>query len=159
MNDEDLAYLGLAMVCVQSMERSLVNVLAYVFPDRTRKSVEDLIAGLNRKTLGQLHHDLKGRVDMHEDLIDLLDRVVEGRNTLAHRIFKLSRSPEDAILASREVSIRVIDDCEMLSRIFTDLMMSFADAVGFKTVHDDEIQEFIGHEVFGTAHNLFGRKP
>lgn len=159
--DEILLELATAMICVQSMERCLVQVLSMALPGKkvlTTEQAEEFVSTLNRRTVGQLRDMLKDRAELHEAVLEVVDRVVSNRNKLAHGLLKLAKTPSASIVASLPVSVQLSQDSAFLTNIFNDLVMTRATELGITTACDDRIKAMIGEERLGTAQYLVRQK-
>jgi hypothetical protein len=159
--EETLLHLATAMVCAQSMERSLVQVLRLAVPGKKTLSAEqaqEFVSNLNRRTLGQLFDMLKQRAEIEKSVLEALERVVENRNKLSHGLLKLSTEIHASILASFPISAEVMKDSESLSKVFNAILMKQAGEHGITTHVDDIIRRHIGEAILSNASNLIKPK-
>jgi len=87
--DDVLKTLGVAMIAGQGVEYLLSNCLTYALHGEPLQTVEQLRILLERHskaTLGQLLRKLRTRVDLHPTFDDTLDRFLQHRNIIAHRL-------------------------------------------------------------------------
>ncbi|WP_236425594.1 hypothetical protein [Pseudomonas syringae] len=89
VQDDVLKILGLAVIAGQSVEHLLCNCLTFPLHGEPLQTVEQLHTLLERHskaTLGQLLKALRKRVDLHPTFDDKLDRFLQHRNVIAHRL-------------------------------------------------------------------------
>ncbi|MBA1429042.1 hypothetical protein [Pseudomonas orientalis] len=93
VQDDVLKILGLAVITGQGVERLLSNCLTFPLHGEPLLTVEQLQILLERHskaTLGQLLNALRKRVDLHPTFDDKLDRFLQYRNVIAHRLHDVS---------------------------------------------------------------------
>ena len=90
---EVYAKYGLAMYFAQCLETGLVNLLvALKLKDRDKITISDIdsLIGINyEKTLGKLIYSLKEAMKISEDIETDLKELLDIRNYLAHRYFRV----------------------------------------------------------------------
>ena len=89
VQDEVLKTLGVAVIAGQGVEQLLQTCLRFPFHGEPLQTEEQLLALLrqhSKATLGQLLNVLRKRVDLLPDFGDQLDRFLESRNVIAHRL-------------------------------------------------------------------------
>lgn len=89
VQDDVLKTLGLAVITGQSVELLLSNCLTFSLNGEPLQTVEQLQFLLDRHskaTLGQLLNTLRKRADLHPTFDDKLDRFLQYRNVIAHRL-------------------------------------------------------------------------
>lgn len=89
VQDDVLKTLGLAVIAGQSVERLMSTCLTFPLHGEPLQTVEQVQALLERRskaTLGQLLNMLRERVDLHPTFDDQLDRFLQYRNVIAHRL-------------------------------------------------------------------------
>lgn len=90
---EVYAKYGLAMYFAQCLETGLVNLLvALKLKDRDKITISDIdsLIGINyEKTLGKLIYSLKEAMEISEDIETNLKELLDIRNYLAHRYFRV----------------------------------------------------------------------
>lgn len=88
---EVYAYYGVAMFMCQCIERGLASMMCAVFPPKdrisSREMYDDLLSSHFEKTLGQLINKLRKHVNVPEEMIVTLSKVLNIRNNLAHNYF------------------------------------------------------------------------
>lgn len=94
VQDDVLKTLGLAVIAGQSVEHLLSSCLTFPLHGEPLQTVEQLQILLERHskaTLGQLLKALRKRVDLHPTFDDKLDRFLQYRNVIAHRLHDVTR--------------------------------------------------------------------
>lgn len=89
VQDDVLKTLGIAVIAGQGVERLLSSCLTFPLHGEPLQTVEQLQILLERHskaTLGQLLKALRKRVDLHPTFDDKLDRFLQYRNVIAHRL-------------------------------------------------------------------------
>jgi hypothetical protein len=89
VQDDVLKTLGIAVIAGQGVERLMSTCLTFPLHGEPLQTVEQLQAMLERHskaTLGQLLNALRKRVDLHRTFDDQLDRFLQYRNVIAHRL-------------------------------------------------------------------------
>lgn len=89
VQDDVLKTLGVAVIAGQGVERLMSTCLTFPLYGEPLQTVEQLQALLERHskaTLGQLLKALRQRVDLHPTFDDQLDRFLQYRNVIAHRL-------------------------------------------------------------------------
>lgn len=92
VQDDVLKTLGFAVIAGQSVERLMSTCLTFPLHGETLQTVEQVQAMLERQskaTLGQLLNALRKRVDLHPTFDDQLERFLQYRNIIAHRLHDL----------------------------------------------------------------------
>ena len=89
VQDEVLKTIGLAVIAGQGVERLLQTCLRFPFhgqPLQTEEQVKALLGLHSKATLGKLLSVLRQRVDLLPEFGVQLDRFLENRNVIAHRL-------------------------------------------------------------------------
>lgn len=89
IQDDVLKTLGLAVIAGQGVEHLLSSCLTFPLHGEPLQTVEQLQLLLERHskaTLGRLLKALRERVDLHPTFDDELDRFLQHRNIIAHRL-------------------------------------------------------------------------
>ncbi|ANF89236.1 hypothetical protein A7J50_5912 (plasmid) [Pseudomonas antarctica] len=89
IQDDVLKTLGLAVIAGQSFEHLLSSCLTFPLHGEPLQTVEQLQLLLERHskaTLGRLLKALRERVDLHPTFDEKLERYLQNRNIIAHRL-------------------------------------------------------------------------
>ena len=89
VQDDVMKTLGIAIIAGQGVERLMSTCLTFPLHGEPLQTVEQLQGLLDRHskaTLGQLLNALRKRVDLHPTFDDQLDRFLQNRNIIAHRL-------------------------------------------------------------------------
>lgn len=89
VQDDVLKTLGLAVIAGQGVEGLMSTCLTFPLHGEPLQTVEELHALLERRskaTLGHLLKALRQRVDLHSSFDAQLDRFLQYRNVIAHRL-------------------------------------------------------------------------
>lgn len=89
VQDDVLKTLGVAIIAGQGVERLMSTCLTFPLHGEPLQTVEQLHSLLERHskaTLGQLLKALRQRVDLHPTFDEQLDRFLQYRNVIAHRL-------------------------------------------------------------------------
>ncbi|WGG50477.1 hypothetical protein [Rugamonas sp. DEMB1] len=89
VQDDVLKTLGIAVIAGQGVERLMSTCLTFPLhgePMQTGEQVRALLERHSKATLGQLLNALRKRVDLHLSFDDQLDRFLQYRNVIAHRL-------------------------------------------------------------------------
>ena len=88
---EVYAFIGLAMYNAQVFEKGILNLLVTVKTTNslpvTRQDVDDFYDRFDRRTLGQLLHEVRKQVSIDDELEDRICHALVRRNDLAHQYF------------------------------------------------------------------------
>jgi hypothetical protein len=89
VQDDVLKTLGVAVIAGQGVERLMSTCLTFPLhgePLHTVEQLQTLLERHSKATLGQLLNALRKRVDLHPTFADQLDRFLQCRNVIAHRL-------------------------------------------------------------------------
>ncbi|WP_439125907.1 MAG: hypothetical protein ACNJA3_28785 (plasmid) [Pseudomonas rhizophila] len=89
VQDDVLKTLGIAVIAGQGVERLLSNCLTFPLhgePLQTAEQLHILLARHSKATLGTLLKALRKRVDVHPTFDDKLERFLQCRNIIVHRL-------------------------------------------------------------------------
>lgn len=89
VQDDVLKTLGVAVIAGQGVELLMSNCLTFPLhgePLQTVEQIQTLLERYSKATLGQLLKALRQRVDLHPTFDDQLDRFLQNRNVIAHRL-------------------------------------------------------------------------
>jgi len=123
---EVFAFFGLCSYCAQVLEQGVVNwavgLRAYGLTDLTGPAVSAAFDQADRRTLGQLLHDVRRRVEIRDDTEVRLGQALEDRNFLFHRFFV----KHDVDFGSNSGRQEMIDELRAMTRRFqeTDLRVT-----------------------------------
>ncbi|WP_095196916.1 hypothetical protein [Pseudomonas sp. Irchel 3A7] len=87
--DDVLKTLGLAVIAGQAVEHLLSSCLTFPLhgePLQTAEQLQLLLERHSKATLGRLLKTLRKQVDLHPTFDDKLDRFLQHRNIIAHRL-------------------------------------------------------------------------
>lgn len=126
---ESMARVGIALRLVQTVEVVLRLVMTFVLQkDEGPLSIQKLEAQTKaerKKTLGYFLIELRKRAGLRDDLEAMLDRFLEARNTLAHRLDDIpgweQRDTVEGRLQAYHFLSQLSKDSFTLVRIFTAL--------------------------------------
>lgn len=116
---EPYAFFGLAAYFAQCFEQSLVLILASheLLTNRHQskfRSLDDLFASLDKKTMGMLIGDLSKCTAISENTTEMLEVVLKQRNYLMHHFF-----PENILKFWNAAGRReVLDELRELAELF-----------------------------------------
>jgi hypothetical protein len=137
VQDDVLKTLGLAVIAGQGVEHLLSCCLTYPLHGEPLQTVEQLHTLLERHskaTLGQLLKALRKRVDLHPTFDEKLDRFLQNRNVIAHRLHDV---PGGFDLHSDEVRNRLkafllqyMDDGHTVSMVLLGVLREWASQEG-----------------------------
>jgi hypothetical protein len=87
---EVYAFMGLATYAAQVLEKSLVNLLAFLYTDGlliTQQQFDTIFDRYNKKTFGQLVQDARTKIQIPDSTEALLGEALPKRNWLVHGFF------------------------------------------------------------------------
>jgi hypothetical protein len=118
---EVLALVGLALLTAQAAEALLRTCTTFVLPESPLTSIEQLdlsYARENKKTLGYFLAKLRERTDLYPDFDAKLQRYLEDRNMLVHKLKKLpgyDLSTKDGRASVSAFLMRFVKDSEEIT--------------------------------------------
>lgn len=89
VHDDVLKKLGIAVLAGQGVERLLSNCLTFPLhgePLQTVEQLHNLLERHSKATLGTLLKALRKRIDVHPTFDDTLERFLQCRNIIVHRL-------------------------------------------------------------------------
>lgn len=130
---ENMARVGIALDLVQSVEDALRLVMTFVLQkDDGPLNIAKLEAQTKaerKKTLGYFIGELRKRAGLREDLEEILDRFLEARNTLAHRLDEIpgweQRRTAQGRLQAYQFLSQLMEDSFTLVRVFATLTLEW----------------------------------
>ncbi|NNJ16764.1 hypothetical protein CSV86_016915 [Pseudomonas putida CSV86] len=148
IQDDVLKTLGLAMIAGQGVERLLSNCLTFPLhgePLQTVEQVQLLLERYSKATLGRLLKALRGKVDLHPTFDDKLDRFLEHRNIIAHRLHDV---PGGFDLHSDEgrgrlkvFLLQYMEDGHILSMVLLGILREWASQEGIDIPNEHHLSQ------------------
>lgn len=133
VQDDVLKTLGVAVIAGQGVERLVSTCLTFPLhgePLQTVEQLQSLLARHSKHTLGKLLNALRQRVDIHPTFDGQLDRFLQNRNIIAHRLHDV---PGGFDLHSNEGRERLktflfqyIDDGRQVSMVLLGVLREWA---------------------------------
>lgn len=148
IQDDVLKTLGLAVITGQGVEHVLSSCLTYSLhgePLQTVEQVRLLLERHSKATLGRLLKTLRERVDLHPTFDDKLDRFLQHRNIIAHRLHDV---PGGLDLHSNEgrgrlkaFLLQYLEDGQTLSMVFLGILRGWAIQEGIAIPNEHHLSQ------------------
>jgi len=133
VQDDVLKTLGVAVIAGQGVERLMSTCLTFPLHGEPLQTVEQLQALLERHskaTLGQLLNVLRQRVDLHPTFDDQLDRFLQYRNVIAHRLHDvpggLDLHSDEGRERLKAFLLQYMDDGQSVSMVLLGVLREWA---------------------------------
>ncbi len=140
--------LGLAVIAKHGVEHLLSSCLTFPLHGEPLQTVEQLQLLLERHskaTLGRLLKALRERVDLHPAFDDKLDRFLQHRNIIAHRLHDV---PGGFDLHSNEgrgrlkaFLLQYMEDGHTVSMVFLDVLRIWASQEGIAVPNEHHLNQ------------------
>lgn len=152
-----LTIVGATLFIVQAAERVLAEALVLVLPDKLPTSMEDLSstsAEVRSRTLGELVKRLRRKVDVSEDLDQMLSDFLADRNTFVHRLEEVGRprmSSEEGVRATGKFVTELYANARFITTVFADLIVRWADEMKITGTQIQALRDLISEEHVGIS--------
>lgn len=154
VQDDVLKTLGLAVIAGQGVEHQMSTCMTFPLHGELLETVEQLQALLGRHskaTLGHLLKALRQRVDLHPSFDDQLERFLQYRNVIAHRLHDV---PGGFDLHSDEgrgrlkaFLLRYMDDGQNVSMVLLGVLQKWARQEGIDLLNEHHLSQRIQDHV------------
>lgn len=148
VQDDVLKTLGIAVLAGQGVERLMSTCLTFLFKDEPLETVEQLQSLLERyskATLGQLLKALRKRVDLHPTFDDQLDRFLQNRNVISHRLHDvpggLDLHSDEGRGRLKAFLLQYIDDGKDVSMVLLGALQEWTQQVGIDLPGDHHLSQ------------------
>lgn len=148
VQDDVLKTLGIAVIAGQSVERLLSTCLRFPLHCEPLQTVEQVQAVLelhSKDTLGQLLKALRKRVELHPTFDDQLDRFLQYRNVIAHRLCDvpggLDLHSDEGRGRLKAFLLQYMDDGHIVSMVLLGVLRAWARQEGINLPGDYHLSE------------------
>lgn len=148
VQDDVLKTLGIAVIAGQGVERLMSTCLRFPFhgePLQTVEQVQALLERHSKDTLGQLLKALRKRVDLHPTFDDQLDRFLQYRNVIAHRLHDVPGGfdlhSDEGRLRLKAFLLQYIEDGHIVSMVFLGVLRAWARQEGINLPADHHLSQ------------------
>jgi len=148
VQDDVLKTLGLAVITGQGVERLLSSCLTFPLHGEPLQTVEQLQILLERHskaTLGQLLNALRKRVDLHPTFDDKLDRFLQYRNVIAHRLHDvpggLDLHSDEGRGRLKAFLLQYMDDGQTVSMVLLGVLREWAKQEGISIPSEHHLSQ------------------
>lgn len=148
VQDDVLKTLGLAVIAGQGVEQLLSRCLTFPLhgePLQTVEQIQLLLERHSKATLGRLLKALRERVDLHPTFDDKLDRFLQHRNIIAHRLHDV---PGGLVLHSDEgrgrlkaFLLQYMEDGHTVSMVFLGVLRGWASQEGIAIPNEHHLSQ------------------
>lgn len=159
--DDVLRTLGLAVIAGQGVEHLMSTCLTFPLhgePLQTKEQVETLLARHSKATLGQMLKMLRQKVDLHPTFDEQLDRFLQNRNIIAHRLHDvpggLDLHSDEGRARLKSFLLQYMKDGETLSMVFLGLLRAWTVEVGIALPNDHHLSERMKQHLDGLTPRL-----
>lgn len=162
VQDDVLKALGLAVIAGQGVERLLGNCLTFPLHGEPLQTVEQLQILLDRHskaTLGQLLKTLRKRVDLHPTFDEKLDRFLQYRNVIAHRLHDVPGGydlhSDEGRARLKALLLQYMEDGHIVSMVLLGVLRDWASQEGIDIPNEHHLsQRMQDHLVDNVIPNL-----
>ncbi|MPW23705.1 conserved hypothetical protein [Paraburkholderia piptadeniae] len=154
VQDDLLKTLGLAVIAGQGVERLMSTCLTFALHGEPLQTVEQFQALLERHskaTLGKLLNALRQRVDLHPAFDDQLDRFLQYRNVIAHRLHDvpggLDLHSDEGRGRLKAFLLQYMDDGQSVSMVLLGVLRDWARQVGIDLPSDHHLSRRMQHHL------------
>ncbi|MEV4781807.1 hypothetical protein [Burkholderia sp. LMU1-1-1.1] len=148
VQDDVLKTLGFAVIAGQSVERLMSTCLTFPLHGETRQTVEQVQVMLERHskaTLGQLLNTLRKRVDLHPTFDEQLDRFLQHRNVIAHRLHDvpggLDLHSDEGRGRLKDFLLQYMEDGHIVSMVLLGVLREWARQEGIKLPNEHHLSQ------------------
>jgi hypothetical protein len=148
LQDDVLKTLGLAVITGQGVERLMSTCLTFPLhgaPLLTVEHLSDLLRRHSKATLGQLLNSLRQRVDLHPAFDDQLDRFLQYRNVIAHRLHDvpggLDLHSDEGRGRFKAFLLQYMDDGQNVSMVLLGVLREWARQEGIDLPGDHHLSQ------------------
>lgn len=148
VQDDVLKTLGFAVIAGQSVERLLSTCLTFPLHAETLQTVEQVQVMLERHskaTLGQLLNALRKRVDLHPTFDEQLDRFLQHRNVIAHRLRDvpggLDLHSDEGRGRLKDFLLQYMDDGHTVSMVLLGVFREWARQEGIELPNEHHLSQ------------------
>jgi hypothetical protein len=150
VQDDVLKTLGLAVIAGQGVERLLSTCLTFPLNGETLQTEEQLQVLIERHsqaTLGRLLKALRQRVDLHPTFDGQLDRFLQSRNVIAHRLHDvpggLDLHSDEGRGKLKAFLLQYMDDSRSVSIVLLGVLREWAPQVGIDLPGDHHLNQWM----------------
>lgn len=133
VQDDVLKTLGLAVIGGQGVERLMSFCLTFPLhgePLQTVQELQTLLERHSKSTLGRLLKALRKRVELHPTFDDKLDRFLEYRNVIAHRLHDVPGGfdlhSDEGRQRLKDFLLQYMDDGQTVSMVLLGVFQEWA---------------------------------
>jgi hypothetical protein len=148
IQDDVLKTLGLAMIVGQGVEHSLSSCLTFPLHGEPLQTVEQLQLLLERHskaTLGRLLKALRERVDLHPTFDDKLERFLQHRNIIAHRLHDvpggLDLHSDEGRARLKAFLLQYMEEGHIVSMVFLGILRGWASQQGIEIPNEHHLSK------------------
>jgi len=146
--EDVLKTLGLAVIAGQGVEHVLRACLTFPLhgePLQTVEQVQLLLERHSKSTLGRLLKALRERVDLHPTFDEKLDRFLQHRNIIAHRLHDvpggLDLHSDEGRGRLKAFLLQYIEDGSALSMVFAGVLQGWASQEGIAIPNEHHLSQ------------------
>lgn len=150
------------VVNMQMTEKLIAAALTYAIPESRIRSIEELSGAAERyskQTLGKLVQQLKMRVEIDDDFIEVLHAFLQDRNTLIHDVKRIpgyDHKTKAGLKSAEQFLDHLHANMVTVTKVFMSLLLEWSSQVGIRTEHEGRIRKFLG-DLDGVAGDVFYR--
>ena len=146
--DDVMKTLGIAIIAGQGVERLMSTCLTFPLhggPLQTVEQLQGLLDRHSKATLGQLLNLLRKRVDLHPTFDDQLDRFLQNRNIIAHRLHDVPGGfdlhSDEGRGTIKAFLLQYMDDGHIVSMVFLGILREWTRQVGIDLPNDHHLSQ------------------
>lgn len=159
--DDALRTLGLAVIVGQGVEHLMSTCLTFPLhgePLQTKEQMEGLLAKHSKATLGQMLKTVRQKVDLHPTFDEQLDRFLQNRNIIAHRLHDvpggLDLHSDEGRARLKAFLTRYMEDGETLSMVFLGVLRAWTVEVGIDLPNEHHLSKRMKQHLDGLTPQL-----
>jgi hypothetical protein len=146
---------------VQVAERVISEAIVLVLPERdpiTPDDIDEFASAVRKDTLASLLKRVRSKATVEPEFNDRLAQFLANRNAFIHRLIEAEGAavpPPGPAPKVADLALRTYDDARYITRVFADLIVQWADALGLDGGRIKAFRDIAEPETAGIAIRMF----